>query len=145
MSSFWRVEGCVCSLRPIRLHTRHVYSFTCPLLKAGWNARSSNWMNSWMTSLNGKQQDECKKFIVSILAKVQQISETKFLDPVQTLQGPFLLFIFTILQSSMALLGSFSNQSKWPRFDVLKKCKFLSTNLSCPMGKKNSFSLLTWL
>lgn len=60
-----------------------------------------------------------------------------FLDPEFVLyrlyRGPFWLsrlLVFTVLQSSVALLGSFSNQSNWPRFDILKKCKFLSNILS---------------
>lgn len=54
-----------------------------------------------------------------------------FLDPVQALQRFFLLLIFTVLQNC-----SFSNQSNWPRFEALKKCKFLSTVFSCLVRKK---------
>ena len=55
-----------------------------------------------------------------------------FLDPVQTLQGPFLLLMFTVLQNY-----SFSNQSNWPRFEARKKkSKFLSTFFFLPSRKK---------
>jgi hypothetical protein len=91
-----------------------------------------------------------QKFIVMKLVRPRQINESmeNYFDPefylVRSLQGPFLsrLLLFTAVQGSLALFGSFSNYHNWIRFDILNKMQIFSTVLSC-LVKNPSFGLLT--
>lgn len=154
MSYFLWVEGPICY--PIRQGATWGWDpclfIYMPITECWLTFNKCTWMNEHVNDLLKWKIGRWMLKVLADIVRAQQINErvwrTYFLGPgciLCRVYRPFCvsrLLIFTGLQSSMTQLGSFSNQSNWPRFDILRKGKFLTMVLSC-LENNHSSGFLT--